>query len=320
MRNARALGVSLAVLALAGTAQAQQQERRFNPVATIIQLDANGDQTIERDEVPESGRDAFETLLKAGDENKNGKLEQQEIRGLLQKLQAEGNRGAERFKAMDKDEDGKISKEEFEGPAPLFGRLDADNDGFITREEGARFALANRPEAAGMDRFKAMDKDGDGKVSKEEFPGRAPLFDRLDTNKDGFIQPGEMPGALGHWPARAGGTRAAATAAGDGQGRGWQDQQGRVPGTSRPLRPARHEQGRRPLPRGSTRRPTGPREQLSHVPDCGTETRGPVVCGRGRVLRFSGHRENPFRVTRVCRVTFQGTIAEPFFGRPVPLL
>ena len=36
--------------------------------------------------------------------------------------------------------------------------------------------------------FKQRDKDGDGKLSRQEFPPRAQqLFDRIDANKDGFI-------------------------------------------------------------------------------------------------------------------------------------
>jgi len=114
---------------------------------------------------------------------------------------------------MDKDGDGKISREEFTGPPPLFQRLDADKDGFVSREEVAKLIgpTAGKPAAespgakpepakgavpAGarpiFQRLMAMDKDGDGKISKEEFQGRPQLFERLDANKDGFISKDEI--------------------------------------------------------------------------------------------------------------------------------
>ena len=39
----------------------------------------------------------------------------------------------------DKNHDGKVSREEFSGPKPLFDHIDADHDGFITREEHEAF-------------------------------------------------------------------------------------------------------------------------------------------------------------------------------------
>ncbi|MHC4549058.1 MAG: EF-hand domain-containing protein [Planctomycetota bacterium] len=52
-------------------------------------------------------------------------------------------------------------------------------------------ALAATLAAQGQtDRWTRMlrrDRDRDGKISKEEFPGPERLFDRLDTNGDGFV-------------------------------------------------------------------------------------------------------------------------------------
>jgi EF hand len=50
--------------------------------------------------------------------------------------------------------------------------------------------------------LRAMDKNKDGKISKDEYTGPAPLFDRLDRNSDGFISSDELPGG------RSGGARA----------------------------------------------------------------------------------------------------------------
>jgi hypothetical protein len=48
-----------------------------------------------------------------------------------------------------------------------------------------------------LQRVAAMDKNGDGKVSREEFTGPAALFDRVDSNKDGFLTPDEVRAFVG---------------------------------------------------------------------------------------------------------------------------
>ncbi|MFM9167146.1 MAG: carboxylesterase family protein, partial [Verrucomicrobiota bacterium] len=52
-------------------------------------------------------------------------------------------------------------------------------------------AHAAEPDA----RFKRLDKDGDGKISREETKGTVAekSFDRFDKNKDGFLTPEETP-------------------------------------------------------------------------------------------------------------------------------
>jgi Ca2+-binding EF-hand superfamily protein len=225
MRSALKLGSALALGlgTLAASANAQQANRaKFREM--FLQLDTNSDTVLERDEIPESGRAAFDRLLKRGDTNKNGKLEADELRGLGQKLTALGEppaAAAARFAGMDKDKDGKITRAEFTGLPANFDRIDADKDSSLSKEEITKFfasmpqnGLGGTPKgeakpkeaetpkakqppkvepkpkadaAAGpLPRFKALDKDGDGKISKAEFP-REKLFDRLDADNDGFL-------------------------------------------------------------------------------------------------------------------------------------
>lgn len=54
------------------------------------------------------------------------------------------------------------------------------------------------------DRLKAMDANGDGKVSREEFRGPSRMWDRVDTDKDGFVTEAEFKKATA---SRAGGSR-----------------------------------------------------------------------------------------------------------------
>ena len=163
--------------------------------AAIVKLDANGDQVVERAEVPDAGHAAFDRLLKAGDENKDGKLQVDEIRGLLAKLKDLGETPAERFKTFDLNGDGKLSRDEFPGAADAFDKLDADKDATLSPAEMAAARPDAPPAAAMPPRLKAMDKDGDGRISREEFLGQKDAFARLDQNKDGFIAADEMPNA-----------------------------------------------------------------------------------------------------------------------------
>jgi Ca2+-binding EF-hand superfamily protein len=185
MRLSLLFGVSALLTVQSGTRAQAPNRPPANPILTVLQLDANGDRTLERDEVPDTGREALDRLLKLGDQNKNGRLEADELRELVGKVQALAAQGAERFKAMDKDGDGKVSKEEFTGPKPLFGPIDRDANGFLTQEEMRAFGAAGGP--ARFERLRALDKDGDGKISQDEFTGPKPRFARLDVDGNGFL-------------------------------------------------------------------------------------------------------------------------------------
>ncbi len=95
---------------------------------------------------------------------------------------------AARLKRLDKDGDGKVSREEFPGQPAVFDRLDSNKDGFLSSADRAVDADApGRADSLRLRRLMAMDQDKDGKVSRTEFRGAAAAFDRLDTNKDGFL-------------------------------------------------------------------------------------------------------------------------------------
>lgn len=217
MRATRQVSSLLAIMLAAGIATiaaGQETKKAETPAGKaqaatplrdlFLELDANGDRVIEKQEVPESGLKAFDTLLKHGDSNHDGKLEASEYRALLERVNfsrvippAQLER---RFKSLDKNEDGKLDRQEFPGVSARFDRLDKNGDGVLTRDEmpfqgsagaAAQAPAADRPTpAAGrplLQRLRAMDKDGDGRVSREEFTGRPAAFDRLDSNHDGYL-------------------------------------------------------------------------------------------------------------------------------------
>ena len=112
--------------------------------------------------------------------------------------------GMERLKAADKNGDGLISRAEaavLPRIAAQFDALDTNKDGQLSPEElrAHHQAMRAQHEAKRAERWKKVDTDGDGRISKAEAQANAPRmfehFDQIDTNKDGFISQEEMKAA-----------------------------------------------------------------------------------------------------------------------------
>lgn len=87
-----------------------------------------------------------------------------------------------RFRGMDRNRDGVITRSEWRGNDQSFRRQDANNDGVLTSAE-----IAASDDAGGD--FAAIDLDGNGYVTAQEWR-RA--FSQFDVNRDGSITRDEL--------------------------------------------------------------------------------------------------------------------------------
>lgn len=104
------------------------------------------------------------------------------------------------FDKLDTNHDGVVTQDEYLAAANArFAALDPQNSGKVT---AAEIATSPRAEAhaqrAAAHRVKAMDTNGDGVVTLDEYLAAAKKrFSRMDKNGDGFIDADELPAH--HW-------------------------------------------------------------------------------------------------------------------------
>lgn len=91
-----------------------------------------------------------------------------------------------KYLQYDKDGDGIVSFDEYEGWDKRFARTDLNKDGFLTEDEYVR--LRKRTKAI----IKRYDVNEDDKLTFDEFPGKKGQFNRFDKEKDNIIRRGEI--------------------------------------------------------------------------------------------------------------------------------
>lgn len=99
------------------------------------------------------------------------------------------------FSKIDKNKDGKISQKEYlEAVTATFNKYDLNKDGFLTKDEIRSIKKLE------VEKFiKDVDKNRDGKISKQEFIDAAQKkFLQMDKNKDGYIDKKEWNAGKSH--------------------------------------------------------------------------------------------------------------------------
>jgi Ca2+-binding EF-hand superfamily protein len=105
--------------------------------------------------------------------------------------------GQMRFRGMDVNNDGVITRSEWRGSDRAFRNQDWNGDGVLSGDEvrpGARRPGDVAGTAGRQDRFTAIDVNGDGRVSRSEWRGSAAVFNALDANGDGVLTREEAVG------------------------------------------------------------------------------------------------------------------------------
>lgn len=108
-----------------------------------------------------------------------------------------GNRDSS-FRSLDRNGNGVITRDEWQGTRLTFNSLDRDGDGVLSRAE---VGVSNQQDDASVgnrrdrrDRFEALDANNDNRVDRREWDGRDDEFDLLDRNNNGVLSRGEVVG------------------------------------------------------------------------------------------------------------------------------
>jgi len=200
MRNRDFLPCILLIsLALpAATAQPKAQKPQAKPQSTqaeennpyiqrFKQLDHNGDGYVT---VPEWPLD--EPSFHRVDRDQDGRLSRKEL------LTPNVLRRDDRFRQLDSNNDGRLNRTERQRAGTALDGLDRNKDGYVTpleyRDGAGDIWNPRAGTVQAQERFRNLDRNRDNRLTRPEWTGAGPAFDRLDFNRDGVISPNEWQG------------------------------------------------------------------------------------------------------------------------------
>jgi len=205
---------SLALLLSLGLASTAMAQGRGNSIR-FQSMDANGDGVITRAEW--RGNDqSFRTHdwngdgILSGDEVRIGA--RREDRDVVGTTGRDEDWTPERFRALDENRDGRLSREEWRGRVALFSEIDRNQDNYLSLREFEGYS-GEGSQSQVRDRFAVLDTNRDGRLTRSEWAGSAAVFAALDVNGDGVLTRAE---AVGTGERQAGGEFRSADLNGDG--------------------------------------------------------------------------------------------------------
>ncbi len=167
MKKMQVLAVAVALALTTAAAFAQVKQAAPDHAKQRVQLDTNKDGVIDRAEAAKMPKlaERFDQL----DKNKDGKLSADERPQMGGKHRRGGNHGGQsRMKALDTDNDGRISRAEMQAgqrmAAERFDKMDVNKDGYIDQADRQARAAQQRAEF-----FTGADTNRDGRVTRDEF-------------------------------------------------------------------------------------------------------------------------------------------------------
>jgi len=204
----------------------------FQPGEMFNRFDRNGDGKLAKDEIPQEMRERFASAFERLGKDE---LTREDFAQVAQRIFTPGQPGGTPdgqrppflptiMRLLDANGDGRISKDELAKAAEKFGELDENGDGYLDPRElmgpppgfagapgqsrpnpegrpntppGRPNTPAGRPNANNSTQFfSRLDRNGDGKISKDEAPERMrENFARLDKDGDGFLSAEELRAA-----------------------------------------------------------------------------------------------------------------------------